>query len=236
MNSLFNMDNGLFTFLGKLCDIMIVSFVWILLCIPIITIGPATTALYYTSVKVLRGERGYIMGEFFRSFKLNFKRAAIIGLILTVAAAILALDIFAAMNHYLDNAKVNSILYGVYIALAILVLSISIYIFPLLSRFDMNIKQLFKASAFMALRHLPSTICMVVVFVGSVFGTGFFVLTIVLFPAIVSLINSLFLERIFKIYIARGDAEISSQAVQSEEGEVDMEGQLSENTTDKDSL
>jgi len=235
MNSLFNMDNGLFTFLGKLCDIMIVSFVWVLLCIPIVTIGPATTALYYTSVKVLRGERGYIMGEFFRSFKLNFKRAAIIGLILTGAAAILALDIYAATNNDIVSTKVNAILYGVYIALAILVLSISIYIFPLLSRFDMNIKQLFKAAAYMALRHLPSTICMVVVFVASVIGTGFLVLTVVIFPAIVCLIDSLFLERIFKIYIAKGDAAVDAKASQGDNGDVDNEGELLEITTDQDS-
>ena len=74
MGNLFNMDNAFFSFISKVCDIMILSTVWILLCIPIITIGPASTALYYAVVKVVRRERGYLLREFFRSFKMNFKR------------------------------------------------------------------------------------------------------------------------------------------------------------------
>ena len=78
MSNLFNMDNPLFSILSKICDMLFISIIYIFLCIPIITIGPASTALYYTMVKVVRKERGYIFREFFKSFKLNFKRASIV--------------------------------------------------------------------------------------------------------------------------------------------------------------
>lgn len=217
MNNFFNLDNGLFTFLGKLCDVIILSLLWLVLCIPIITIGPATTALYYACVKVLRGERGYLMTEFFRSFKLNFKRGAMIGIILTVVAIILGVDIYASANNNVMNGKTNAILYGIYISLAILTLSISIYIFPLLSRFEMNTKQLFKAAAIMAIKHLPSTVCMIVVTVAAGFGM-IFVLPSAFLPGVTALINSLFLERIFKIYMPKEEeqAETSDEDTLSE--------------------
>jgi uncharacterized membrane protein YesL len=84
MNNFFNMDNKFFTVLSKACDILFLSVVWALLCIPVITIGPATTAMYYVIVKVIRRERGYLFREFFKAFKSNFKYGAISGVILTV--------------------------------------------------------------------------------------------------------------------------------------------------------
>ncbi len=201
MNSFFNLDNGFFTFLGKMCDVIVLSLVWMILCIPIITIGPATTALYYASVKVLRGERGYLMSEFFRSFKLNFKRATLIGLILIGVGLFLGMDIYMTTHNNLMDSKLNAILYGVYISLSFLALSVTIYIFPLLSRFDMTIKQLFKAALFMSIRHLPSTICMIIVTICSVLGVSIMVLAGAFVPGVTILIYSLFLERIFKKYM-----------------------------------
>ena len=73
MGSLFNLENGFFSFMGKFWDMILLSIIWVLCCIPIITIGPATTAMYYATVKVIRRERGYVLREFFRSFKDNLK-------------------------------------------------------------------------------------------------------------------------------------------------------------------
>ena len=91
MGNFFNLDNPLFSILNKICDMLFVSIIYIILCLPIFTIGPATTALYYAVVKVIRRERGYISREFFRSFKLNFKRGTIVGLVLTLLFIILTL-------------------------------------------------------------------------------------------------------------------------------------------------
>ncbi|MDD3173509.1 MAG: YesL family protein, partial [Herbinix sp.] len=76
MGNFFNIDNGFFAFLSKVCDILFLSIIWVAFCIPIITIGPANTALYYATVKVIRRDRGYLFREFFKSFRMNFKRAA----------------------------------------------------------------------------------------------------------------------------------------------------------------
>lgn len=207
MNTFFDLDNGFFVFLGKIFDVMVLSFIWMLLCIPIITIGPATTALYYASVKVLRGERGYLMKDFFHSFKLNFKSAAFIGVILTLAGLLIGFDIFTAITNKALSSKVNAVLFGTYIAMLFLLLSITIYIFPLLSRFEMKIKQLFKSSIYMAIRHLPLTVCMLIILVGSFYLFLNLPIAILVLPATVTLINSIFLERIFKKYIPNEESE-----------------------------
>ena len=45
-------DNTLLSILGKITDSLLLCLLYLLSCLPIITIGAATTALYYTTHKV----------------------------------------------------------------------------------------------------------------------------------------------------------------------------------------
>lgn len=205
MSNLFNMDNAFFTFLGKVCDVIFLSAVYILLCIPVITIGPANTALYYATVKVIRRERGYLFREFFKSFKMNFKRAAAIGVVLTILYVIIAVDIFAAYTSHSGTSSFSSILFGIYIAIAILLSCFSIYVFPVLSRFELTIKQLIKVVFFMSMKHLPFTLLMIVIQVAAIAGTIFIPILIFLVPVTSTFLISLLMERIFKKYMPKAE-------------------------------
>jgi uncharacterized membrane protein YesL len=199
------MDNPFFTTLGKLCDMLFISVVWVLLCIPVVTIGPANTALYYATVKVIRRERGYLFREFFKSFKLNFKRAAVLGVVLTIMFVVLGFDLVWAYANLNGSGSTGSILFGVFIAITFLLVCFSTYVFPILSRFDMTVKQLVKAGAFMSIRHLPSTLAMVIVTAAGIVGTLFIPLLIFIAPAVVVLINSFLMERILKKYMPKSE-------------------------------
>jgi uncharacterized membrane protein YesL len=205
MSNLFNMDNPVFTAIGKICDLFLLSVVWILLCLPLITIGPANTAIYYATVKVIRKDRGYLMREFFKSFKLNFKKGAIIGIILTLASVILAFDIYWAKANMSNMPKYGSILFGVFIALAFFVVCIIIYAFPILSRFDMTIKQLIKASAFMAAKHFPSSLVMLLINAVCIVAGIWFQILILILPALDVLLISFVMERILKKYTPKSE-------------------------------
>ena len=60
MNRLFNIDNPVMQFLSKMFDLVVLNLIFILSCIPIITIGASISALYYVCLKMLRGEDPYI--------------------------------------------------------------------------------------------------------------------------------------------------------------------------------
>ena len=84
MGSLFNLDNPIWRFMGKLVDVFILTLLWAVCCIPIITIGPASTAVYYVTLKLVRDEESYTVRSFFKSFKENFKQGSVIGIIMTL--------------------------------------------------------------------------------------------------------------------------------------------------------
>lgn len=205
MSNFFNLENPLFSTLSKICDMLFLSIAYIILCLPIITIGPATTALYYTIVKVIRRERGYVFREFFKSFRINFKRGSIVGVILVIIFTILVFDLLYAYGLTAPESTQGSLLMGVFIGISFLVVSFSIYVFPILSRFDMTIKQLIKAAIFMSMRHIHFTILMILVNAAVLVITYFFFAFIFIAPAIVMLVNSFMMEKIFKKYMPESE-------------------------------
>ena len=71
--SLFNPDSTFFRFTGRVLDAVVLSVLFLLCCLPVVTIGPAASALYYSCVKYIRrGESGAYRG-FFHAFRDNLR-------------------------------------------------------------------------------------------------------------------------------------------------------------------
>jgi len=205
MSNFFNLENPFFTTLSKICDMIFLSIVYVIICIPIVTIGPATTALYYTTVKVIRRDRSYLFREFFKSFKLNFKKGALAGIILTIISAILAFDVMYAYELAKTDYNKGSLFMGMFIAIIFIITCITLYIFPVLSRFEIGLKQLFKTSFFMSIRHLPSTILMIVILLVTLLAIYLIQILAFILPSVCALLISFLMERIFKKYMPKSE-------------------------------
>lgn len=54
LQGLFNYDNPVWRFIGKLGDLILLNLLWLICCIPVFTAGAATTAVYYVTLKLVR--------------------------------------------------------------------------------------------------------------------------------------------------------------------------------------
>lgn len=202
MGNIFSLDGKFFTFMSKVADLIILNIIYCLCCVPIITIGPATTALYYVTLKMVKNEESYIIKSFFKSFKLNFKQGAVIGILLMAAVGVIIGDIYIMLSW---EAKYKFVLIVIFIFLLVIWLFVTMYIYPLLATFENTIKQTFKNALLMSIRHLPTTILIFIFTVVSYLMVGFIVQ---LMPfwfligfALLAYVNSIFLSKIFKLYM-----------------------------------
>lgn len=222
MNALFNLDNGFFRFMGKVCDMILLDILTLIMCIPVVTIGPALTALYYVTLKIVRDEEGYVFKSFFKSFLQNFKQGFLLELIVAAAALILYFDLGVVKNWMTQNSSILiRLLFYALVGLALLAVVTVVYIFPILAKFDNPIKKVLLNSVMMAVRHLPNSIFMVVVIIAA--GVSVYIYPILIFFVIglAAFINSFVLRRIFDNYI-KVDAEgrvITEQTVENMETE-----------------
>jgi uncharacterized membrane protein YesL len=145
------------------------NILWLLFCIPVITIGASTTAFYYTGVKVLRRERGHIVAEFWRSFKLNFATGTKLWLLFAVLLLILGINRNIAPD--IENGYFGLFLVCFYTALALLVLAAALYSFAALSRFNMDMLWLLKLGLYMTFRYFHYTLAIL-----GIFGVTFLII------------------------------------------------------------
>ena len=135
MNRLFTPDNPVMQFITKLACTAYLNLLWFICCIPIVTAGASTTALYYVTLKMVKDEESGLTRAFFHSFKENFRQGTIIWLILLAAGIVLGIDGYV-LYHLRFEHIFWTIITAIFVIVAIAYAIICLYIFPLLSRFS----------------------------------------------------------------------------------------------------
>lgn len=160
MDRFFNMDNAFFTFMGRVADLLLLNILWLICCIPILTIGPSTAALYYTALKIVRKEDSYVWRMFFHSFRQNLRQGICLTLIFLGVGLLLMVDmrICSAMT-----GSMGQILTAAFWFLSLLFLILLSYTFPVLAQFENSLMDTLKNALLMALCHLPYTFLILIV-------------------------------------------------------------------------
>ena len=156
-----DIDSPLMQGLSKVADLMLLNLLTILCCIPVITIGPALTALNYMTLKMVRNEDCYISRGFFKSFKENFHQGVMIGILILIAAVVLVYDRFIIANSQVQYAGLIQIMIGV---ASIFVICTSLYVFPLLAKFRNTVRATLKNALLISIMQFPKTLVMFVLY------------------------------------------------------------------------
>lgn len=162
VGKIFDLDNPVFRFIGKLVDVVWLNLIWLVFSLPIVTMGAATTAMYSVTMKLVRDREGYIWQGFWKAFKENFKQATIIWIGMIIVATVLGVDIYF---FYTSTSSYAKILLALMVGITLVFSCAAIYIFPLQAQFENTIKQTLKNSLIIAIRHLPWTILLLVVLI-----------------------------------------------------------------------
>ena len=203
-------NNNFITGLNKIIDSILLSLLFLLCCIPIFTIGASITSLYYTMLKVIENDRGYISTEFFSCFKKNFKQSTIIWLILLAVYAFLGFD-FIIMKSALSLGDLSGYLYYVFIALIALIMTWSLYFFPYIARFEDSIKSILQNTFMMAILNLPWTILLVALFAFAWVLIYMCPAVSLVMPIMYHLFKVKIIERIFVKYMSPEDIEAEEE-------------------------
>ncbi len=179
------------------------SILWLLCCLPIVSFGPATMAAYHISVKVIRRGRGKLLSTFFQTFRSSWKQGAVVGSGVVLLAAVLVFCVRFASVMAVDN-RLWRILTYIYFLLLILLGIFSTFLFPIFSRFRMPVLAGLKVSCVLTLRHFFTALtCFLVYFLGAKIVLWLPAMLLVI-PAVCFLICSLVIEPILKRYTTPG--------------------------------
>ncbi|MDO4338666.1 MAG: DUF624 domain-containing protein [Eubacteriales bacterium] len=144
----FNPEGPFFEFMNTLAAFIGLNVLFLITCLPVVTIGPALTALYTVTLQEARKEHGYIFSTYLKAFKRNFPQSAAAFLLQMVLMLVFLFNAFFWGNQ--GTVTGNIILFVITVLLVILALSF-LYTFPLLARFENTLKQTLQNSISIAI-------------------------------------------------------------------------------------
>ncbi len=206
MWNILNPDSEISHILSKIIDVLLLSTLWLCLCLTVIGIGPAAVGLYYAVVKSVRRDRGSAYKEFIFAIRENWKTALPLGLLLTAFwAVVIVFDLPNLVAFFVLDDPPSPVWFCLSFLKILVVLSISIYLFPLISRYQIRAIPALCSALLLSIRNFFPTLAMCAIVAGSVYLAQFNPFFAVVIPAGVDLILSFFLEPILKGLLSDAD-------------------------------
>lgn len=193
----FKYDNLFFTILGKIMEVLWLSMLWIVFSIPLVTIGASSTALYYTTHKVVFHNEGYMNKTFWNSFKSNLKGSTIKWLLDLVLVGFLCVDIYLVRGFAESGNRIAALIYPLLIILAFVVMW-TFSLFAYSARFEDRIRSSIWKSGVIVATNPGWMIFLLVILLMALYIIRFLVFFTILLPGAYCCLVHYVFEHIYK--------------------------------------
>lgn len=180
---MFSPDSKFMEIVSRITDLILLNILFLITCLPVFTIGAATTALYTMCFRLMREEYNGIIRPYFAAFRSSFKQAtALWGLLLL--AGVPALYYLSLVLNHTGILQYTAL---VFVLIFMVVFMTGSYAFPWISQFENSTMQALKNALLLSISRFPRTLA---------------VLAVNLMPVIVYIINADLFVRISFLWVA----------------------------------
>ncbi|HAG69414.1 MAG TPA: hypothetical protein DCL38_05515 [Lachnospiraceae bacterium] len=160
MNKFFNPDNPVTVILSRCFDLIVLNLCFIIGCLPLFTAGASLTALFRVALSMAEGDFGYTVPTFIASFKKNLRQSVPLFLCLLSLTVFLLADLYVIFFMLPEGLR---LLQAPVWLLLFADLSVIIYAFPMLARYEQKSLRLIKNSLLLGISNLPLTVSVIVI-------------------------------------------------------------------------
>ena len=193
-------NNRFMDWLTKFSHMIVLSALWVICSLPVITIGPATIALYYAAAKTIRCGIGYPTAEFFRCMKENFRQGVLVS-IGNLFAFLFCYGIYQfAMSLGLTNSF-GKLYYILFWLVGAAVIFTDYYLISVISRFQLSFRSAVQMAVYFSVRNLKTEIPMLFTLVGAIVVISIFSPSLFFLPAAYAFLMTFSTEKALGGYI-----------------------------------
>lgn len=195
-------DSSVTAFLNKMTDLILLNIIYVISCLPIITIGAATTALYHVCIISIRQGDGYVIKRYISSFVHNFKQATILWLIMLAMWSVMIWDL---LFWYRMGTGFGNVMFCLSAIVALVLCIVSLYVFPVLSKLKGTVLSTIKNAAAFAIGYFPYTVILLLLTGGFVWANlvsiGMNAISLFIGFALLAYIKSFFIYKVMMNHI-----------------------------------
>jgi uncharacterized membrane protein YesL len=189
----FSLDGILNRICNKIYYLSYLNIIFLLFCLPLITIPAATAALFGVSRKLVEGDEQSIFTSYRQLFMDNLKRSLVLGVFIAVIGLCLLLNfrlLFQTKTH------INPLFFTGLCFSGIIYIITALYLFPLMVNGYLKLKQLIINSFIIGFYKFHITLLNLIILMGLLFiSLRFSFLFIVLFFSVSAYITSWFFNK-----------------------------------------
>ncbi len=134
LGRIFHPENRFFQITARLVDLVLLSLLWLAASLPLVTLGPASAALYDTVVKTFRTKEETTP---YRRFLQVFRRELRVGIPASLIVLAIGFLMYCLYVFFLLSAPASPMWYTLFftfLVVVLLLIGIVSYLFPVLSR------------------------------------------------------------------------------------------------------
>ena len=211
MGGFFSLDSKFMQVMSRVADLIILNVIYLVTCLPVITIGAAGTAMYTVCFRLGTDREGSLVKGYFRAFRDEFRQATLIWLFLLLFGAASCVNIIL----FLGTGGWMHYLFFPFVLFLVVVLMMVSYAFPLISQFRNDTKSVLKNALIFSVAYLPRTVLIVVINVlpWALLLTNLYLflqvgfLWITIYFAAAAYINTRLLKKVFAPYMEPEEKE-----------------------------
>lgn len=206
MRSLFDINGPIITFLTKIFDFMMLSFLWIIFSLPVFTIGASTSAVFAVIQKHIKNGEGYFWKTFWTSYKSAIAQNWLVWLIMLFIGVILGVDAVILRSMKLAGYASGN-LYWVLLFLIVLFVTWFIYVAVYVELIEGKTKDVIRYTLLMlALHPIKAIENVVLVGVGAALVLTVPV-TMIIVPGLLGYLTSYVIVQVFSLHLSEEDAK-----------------------------
>ena len=156
-------DSRFYSILLLISNIFMLNILWLVCCLPVVTIFPATAAMFGVVRQWVIHKDSSVFRPFFHYFKDNFKQSLLIGLIWVVLAILFYFDYTLSLKMEVMKNIIMPILF----VFGFLFIMGTTFLFPTIVNYQATTRYILKNTLLLAMIYFPITlvICIVISFI-----------------------------------------------------------------------
>lgn len=205
MNSLGQPESFFMRWFGKLGEFFVLSILWMVCCLPLITILPACIALYDSVAHCLHGNDDHPYRRFFTTLRSEMLRG--IGLTLLWAALAFLLISGYRITTLSGEGTFAAVYSMLYAGTMLIPLAMLTWVIPIQSRFSYGFFELHQVALTYTVIHLPTTAAILGILLATVLILTFIPALALLLPTICVTCQAFLIEKVFTQYMPEEEVD-----------------------------
>ena len=183
------LDTRLYRWAQVATDFFLLNLLWLAACLPIVTIFPATTAMFGVVRDWVRKREGGVFGAFVLRLRQNFRQSLVVGVLWTLFGGALVLDFLIANG--LSGAP-QVVLRSLLVPAGLLYVLASVFLFPVMVHYETALAAIPKNALLLSVGRLPTTLVCLATFAAAA-ALVFFV------PLLVLILGSVTAHAVYRL-------------------------------------